>query len=114
MTGVEVSNYVTANMRVSQIALSVSDNAGRIRDTIDESDVDSIMMDFVNTNLQDLVKYMAEVTGRNFVISDDLKGEITIISHKPVSVAEAYEAFLSALAVEGYTTVSTGKVPCAL
>lgn len=44
VTGVETANYVTANMRMSQIALSVSDNAGRIRDSIDEADVDSIMI----------------------------------------------------------------------
>ncbi len=70
---------------------------------------DSVMMDFVNTDLQSLVKYMAEVTGRNFIISDDLKGNITIISHKPVTISEAYEAFLSALSVVGYTTVGVGK-----
>ena len=44
VTGVETANYVTANMRMSQIALSVADNAGRIRDSIDETDVDSIMI----------------------------------------------------------------------
>ncbi len=44
ITGVETAHYVTANMRVSQIALSVSDNAGRIRDSIDETDVDAIMI----------------------------------------------------------------------
>jgi general secretion pathway protein D len=70
---------------------------------------DSVMMDFVNTDLQSLVKYMAEVTGRNFIISDDLKGNITIISHKPVTINEAYEAFVSALSVAGYTTVGIGK-----
>jgi hypothetical protein len=42
--GVETANYVTANMRISQIALSVADNAGRIRDSIDETDVDAIMI----------------------------------------------------------------------
>ena len=44
ITGVETASYVTANMRVSQIALSVADNSGRIRDSIDETDVDAIMI----------------------------------------------------------------------
>jgi len=69
-----------------------------------------VTLDFVNTPLQDLVKFMAEITGRNFILTDDLKGEITIISHQMVSPAEAYEAFLSALAVKGYTTVTVGKI----
>ena len=68
------------------------------------------MLDFVNKPIMDLIKYMAEITGRNFIPTDDIKGEITIISHKPVSVPAAYEAFLSALEQTGYTTVTVGNV----
>ncbi len=67
-----------------------------------------ITIDFVDIPLADLVKYFAEVTGRNFILTDDLKGEVTIISHKPVSVSAAYEAFISSLEVNGYTTVTVG------
>lgn len=42
--GVEVGNYVTANLRISQIAMAVADNAGRVRTTIDEADVTEIMI----------------------------------------------------------------------
>lgn len=68
-----------------------------------------VTMDFADSPLADVVKYMAEITCRNFILSDDLKGTVTIISHQQVSVAEAYEAFLSALEVAGYTTVTVGK-----
>jgi general secretion pathway protein D len=68
-----------------------------------------VTIDFVDAPLSDVVKYMAEITGRNFILNDDLKGEVTIISHQPVSVAEAYEAFLSAMEMEGFTTVTVGK-----
>ena len=68
-----------------------------------------VTIDFVDTPLTDLIKYMAEITQRNFILTDDLKGEVTIISHQPVSVAAAYEAFLSALEMAGYTTVTTGS-----
>ncbi len=68
-----------------------------------------ISIDFVDTPITDLVKYMAEITGRNFILGDKLSGKVTIISHKPVSVAEAYEAFLSALSMAGYTTVTSGQ-----
>jgi general secretion pathway protein D len=69
-----------------------------------------IMLDFVNKPIMDLIKYMAEITGRNFILTDDIKGEITIISHKPVTVPAAYEAFLSSLEQTGYTTVTVGNV----
>ncbi len=68
----------------------------------------TINIDFVDTPLSDVVKYFAQVTGRNFILTDDLKGEVTIISHQPVPVRTAYEAFISALEVHGYTTVTVG------
>ncbi len=68
-----------------------------------------VSVDFVDADINDIIKYMAEITGRNFILGDKLSGSITIISHQLVTVAEAYEAFLSALEVAGYTTVTVGK-----
>ncbi len=68
-----------------------------------------ITMDYVDAPVGDVVKYMAEITCKNFIIKDDLSGKITIISHQQVTIDEAYEAFLSALEVNGYTTVQVGK-----
>ncbi len=68
-----------------------------------------ITMDYVDAPVGDVVKYMAEITCRNFIIKDDLSGKVTIISHQQVGVDEAYEAFLSALEINGYTTVQVGK-----
>jgi hypothetical protein len=42
--GVEVANYSIASIRCSQIAMSVADNAGRVRDSIDEADVNETML----------------------------------------------------------------------
>ena len=67
-----------------------------------------VTIDFVDAPLSDVVQYFARITGRNFILTDDLKGDVTIISHKQVTVAEAYEAFLSALETAGYTTVTVG------
>ncbi|MEN9785203.1 MAG: hypothetical protein RLZZ299_467 [Pseudomonadota bacterium] len=68
-----------------------------------------VTMDYADAPLLDVAKYMAEITCRNFILSDDLKGTMSIISHQPVTIAEAYEAFLSALEVAGFTTVTVGK-----
>ena len=61
--------------------------------------------------LMQLIKMMAQATGRNFILGNDIKGSVTVISHKPLTVPEAYEAFLSILEVSGYTTVAVGKEP---
>lgn len=44
VTFLELSSYINAYMRVSQIALSVADNTGRIRQSIDVTDIDAAMI----------------------------------------------------------------------
>lgn len=95
-------------------ARTTSGSTGSASDTSQRPPIlgpnDTVTIDFQETSLNDVVKFFAEITGRNFILTDDLKGEITIISHHPVTVGEAYEAFLSALEVKGYTTVTVGKI----
>jgi hypothetical protein len=42
--GLELANYVNANLRMSQIAMTVADNAGRVRTSIDEADINELMV----------------------------------------------------------------------
>ena len=42
--GIELTHYVLVNLRLSQIAESVADNAGRYRSALDETDVNEIMI----------------------------------------------------------------------
>ncbi|MES3039436.1 MAG: type II secretion system secretin GspD [Bdellovibrionota bacterium] len=65
--------------------------------------------DFPNAEITDLIKAMSELTGRNFIIDPGVRGKITIIAPSKITVAEAYRAFLSALAVNGYTIVPSGS-----
>jgi general secretion pathway protein D len=53
---------------------------------------------------------MSELTGRNFVYDETVKGKVTIISPDGMTLNEAYQLFLSVLNVKGYTLVPTGKV----
>lgn len=68
-------------------------------------------LDFREAELRDVVKLMSAQTGRNFIIADSLRADkkITIISPNPVSPAEAYQAFLSALQMNGLTVVQSGR-----
>ena len=42
--GMETSNYVLTYMKISQIAMTVADNAGRVRQALDETDVNQLMV----------------------------------------------------------------------
>lgn len=69
-----------------------------------------VTIDFDNVDIAVFVKFMSEITGRNFVIDNDVKGKVTIYSPKQISIAEAYKVFESVLEVHGYTTVPSGDI----
>ncbi len=70
----------------------------------------SISIDFDNVDILLFVKYMSELTGKNFIIDKAVKGRVTIISPRKISEDEAYRVFESVLEVHGFTTVPSGPV----
>ncbi len=62
------------------------------------------------TDIQELIKFVAEVTGTTIVVDPAVKGKVKVISSKPVSRDELYDLFLSILDVHGYTAVRSGGV----
>jgi general secretion pathway protein D len=69
-----------------------------------------ITMDFQDVDLGVLVKFVSEITHKNFIVDDKVKGKVTVISPEKISVDEAYQVFLSVLQVKGFTTVPSGAV----
>ncbi len=69
-----------------------------------------VSIDFNNVDITVLIKFISELTGKNFVIDQRVKGKATIISPSKISVKEAYKVFESVLEVHGFTTVAAGKV----
>lgn len=65
--------------------------------------------DFPNVEIADLIKTIGELTGKNFIIDPGVRGKITIVAPSKITVAEAYKAFLSALAINGFTVVPSGS-----
>ena len=63
-----------------------------------------------DTDIQEFIKFVADVTGSTIVIDPSVKGKVKVISSKPVSKAELYDLFLSILDVHGYTAVRSGEV----
>ena len=72
-----------------------------------------VSIDFPNgVLLKDIIRTVSSWTGKNFILAQGVSGSIrlTILSPEKVTKEEAYQAFLSALNIAGYTTVDTGKV----
>lgn len=70
-----------------------------------------VTLDFRQAQLDEVVKMFSSIMEKNFIISDSINTSktITIISPKPVSVNEAYRAFLAALQMNGLTVVPFGS-----
>ena len=75
-----------------------------------ESGRELVNMDFPElTDIKDIIKAVSLWTGKNVILDRNVNGKIQIISPKPVTKIEAYEAFKSALNVLNLTPVETGK-----
>ena len=66
---------------------------------------DTVTLNFVNADIDAVVKAVAEITGRNFVIDPKVKGVVNIVSARPVARSLVYPAFLSALRLQGFAAV---------
>ncbi len=70
---------------------------------------EKLRMDFVQVEMEELVKYFAERLKKKFIYDPaGLQGKITIISPTEVTLQEAWGAFLSALEVRGYVVYPAG------
>ncbi len=69
-----------------------------------------VAVNFVDVDIATIVKFISEVTGKNFVFDDRVRGNITIIAPSKLSVNEAFSLFTSALELKGFTVVPAGKV----
>ncbi len=63
-----------------------------------------------DTDIQELIKFVADATGTTIVVDPTVKGKVKVVSSKPVSASELYQLFLSILEVHGYTAVRSGDV----
>jgi general secretion pathway protein D len=63
-----------------------------------------------DTDIQEFIKFVADVTGTTMVVDPNVKGKVRVISSKPVTQSELYDLFLSILDVQGYTAVRSGQV----
>lgn len=69
-----------------------------------------VSLDFKDADIKVVIKAISELTGKNFVIDEKVRGKITIISPTKIPLDEVYRVLESILEVKGYTTVPAGKV----
>ena len=68
------------------------------------------MLNFVEADLQGVVRALAAFTERNFVVDPRVRGPLTLVSEVPVDADTAYSMMLAALRMQGYAVVEVDGV----
>ena len=67
-------------------------------------------VNFNDTDIQEVIKSIAGLTGKTFIIDPKVRGPIKVINSKPLNAKELYELFLASLDVHGFTAVESGNI----
>jgi len=69
-----------------------------------------VVLNFSEVDISTMVKFISDLTGKNFILDDRVKGKISVYSPSKLSNEEAYNVFVSVLELKGFTVVQSGKV----
>ena len=62
-----------------------------------------------NTTLMDLTTFMQKLTGINFILGkEELREKVSIMAPSPITVGDAWKAYLTVLDMNGYSLVKSG------
>ena len=71
---------------------------------------ESVTLNFVNAEIESVIKAVSQITGKNFLLDPRVKGTINVVSGKPVPSSLAYPLLLSALRMQGFAAVEYNGV----
>nr|WP_239027028.1 type II secretion system secretin GspD [Geomonas oryzisoli] len=69
-----------------------------------------VVLNFTDVDIATMVKFVSDLTGKNFIMDERVKGKISVFSPAKLSNEEAYNVFTSVLELKGFTVVPAGKV----
>jgi general secretion pathway protein D len=76
----------------------------------DARDAERVELNFVDAELPTVVRALGRFTGRNFVVDPRVKGQLTLVSERPVDPQTAYDMLLGALRMQGVSVVEVNGV----
>jgi general secretion pathway protein D len=71
---------------------------------------ENVRLNFVNADLDAVVRAIGHYTGRTFVVDPRVKGTLNLVSEKPLSRSRALAALTAALRLQGYAIVEVGGI----
>ena len=62
-----------------------------------------------NVDIKQVIQWMSEQTKKNFIVDPRVKGRVNVYSNQLMTLAEAYQVFLTMLDVYGFAAVQSGN-----
>lgn len=69
-----------------------------------------VVLNFNEVDIATMVKFISDLTGKNFILDDRVKGKISVYSPSKLSIEEAYNVFVSVMELKGFAVVQSGRV----
>ena len=64
-----------------------------------------VTLNFANAEIEAVARTMATITGRNVVVDPRVRGQLNLVTERAVPPAAAFQQFLAALRLQGFTVV---------
>ena len=78
--------------------------------TNDSNEEKTWQINFKDSDIQEVIKFVADVTGKTVIIDPRVKGKVKVISARSLNERELYDLFLSVLETQGFTAIEIGNV----
>ena len=66
-----------------------------------------VTLNFANAEIEAVARTLATITGKNVVVDPRVRGQINLVTDRPVQPAAAFQQFLAALRLQGFTVVES-------
>ncbi len=70
----------------------------------------TVSIHFEDVDINVFIRFISKASDKNFIVDRSVKGNVTIISPREISVEEAYRVFESVLEVHGFAAVDAGEI----
>jgi general secretion pathway protein D len=74
---------------------------------ISAAEIKEVALDFDDVDIRLFIRVMSELTGKNFIIDNNVTGKVTVLSPKKLTIQQAFDVFKSVLAVNGFALVES-------
>lgn len=95
-------------MLCSATAAGQTDSTTDLSAGLEADSSETASLNFQNADINDVIAAVSKITGRNFIVDSRVKGEVTVITQRPIDANAIYQTLLSVLEVLGYAAIPQG------